>query len=108
MALTVGVISTTGTFTTQTIEGDVLSGLQSIVGGYIQIIPGPRDDVDFVVNEEGLVEGLPLNTKASVSVGYPLLGNVAVIGAEITDDGEMTSMPGDFSLRSLVFDTPQV
>lgn len=42
------------------IEND-LSGMQKVVGGYIQGIYPFEEEVCLVVNEEGKINGLPLN-----------------------------------------------
>lgn len=38
-----------------------LKGLQSIVGGYIEVVYPFKDDVAIVCNDEGKILGLPLN-----------------------------------------------
>lgn len=55
-----------------------LADMQRAVGGYIE----PVDTKDFtvMVNEEGLLIGLPLNAVASAITGRYLVGNVAIVG----------------------------
>jgi len=52
-----------------------LEKMQNLVGGYIQIVylEGQRM---LIVNEEGLLNQLPINDKASEVYGHPLVGNV--------------------------------
>lgn len=44
-----------------------LAELQSFVGGYIEIVDLDNDEI-MVVNEEGLINGLPFNIKATAIV----------------------------------------
>ena len=52
-----------------------LEKMQNLVGGYIQIVylEGQRM---LIVNEEGLLNQLPINDNASELYGHPLVGNV--------------------------------
>lgn len=54
-----------------------LEELQGFVGGYIEIIGHGKDGL-MVVNEEGKLDGLPLNTTASLMAGQTIVGNVLV------------------------------
>ena len=55
-----------------------LSELQEIVGGYIEIV-FTKDDQLMVVNDEGKLNGLPINEEATKLVGYDLIvGDVLV------------------------------
>ena len=45
-----------------------LSQLQGIVGGYIEVITTPSG-LEMVLNEEGKLNGLPLNEKATMMSG---------------------------------------
>jgi len=56
--------------TTERIEGVVtLSAAQSLVGGYIEFVPLKDEyagkNLQLIVNEEGLLKGLPINGVAS-------------------------------------------
>ena len=52
--------------------------LQEIVGGYIEIV-FTKDDQLMVVNDEGKLNGLPINEEATKLVGYDLIvGDVLV------------------------------
>lgn len=78
---------------TATIEqtpDELLTWLQGRVGGYIELVCG--DGWSVVVNEEGRMQGLPINVVASEmmhrlgrDVG-PLLGAAVFVGADDDDD----------------------
>ena len=56
---------------------------QAYVGGYVERVRC-QGDRWLLVNEEGLLCGLPVNTTASVLAGQPIVGNaVAVTAAEM-------------------------
>jgi hypothetical protein len=57
-----------------------LKELQEAVGGYIEMVYLPNGIM--VVNEEGLLKGLPLNQLASQLAGQPIVGNVLVCDRE--------------------------
>jgi hypothetical protein len=70
-----------------------LDALKEIVGGYIELVPWIED---FTVwcNEEGKVDGLPINYRADYIFGIPedtLVGNIVVLGSE-SEDGSTTSL----------------
>ncbi len=44
-----------------------LSELQGWVGGLVELVRGTRTGVDVWVNEEGLIDGLPLNYPGSLA-----------------------------------------
>jgi hypothetical protein len=48
---------------------------QNLVGGYIQYVY-PKAGKVLIVNEEGLLNQLPINDKASEVYGHPLVGDV--------------------------------
>lgn len=54
-------------------EAMSLHDMQSIVGGYIEVVTLPNKK-HIVVNEEGLLLGLPTNLAASNIAGRPLVG----------------------------------
>jgi len=59
-----------------------LEELQSLVGGYIEvIIPRlkPDEETNYVVNEEGSLKNLPPNKKAEELTGVPIVGNMVVL-----------------------------
>jgi hypothetical protein len=51
-----------------------LEELQEQVGGYIELVR--MDHTLMVVNEEGMLLGLPLNHRASAAAGIIIRGNV--------------------------------
>jgi hypothetical protein len=55
-----------------------LSQLQDIVDGYIEVVP-IGNGVIAVVNEEGLIMGLPYNEDASQLAGMDLYGDVVIM-----------------------------
>lgn len=60
-------------------NGD-LETLQGAVGGYIERV-GITTGMVMYVNEEGLLQGLPLNVMATGMAGRHIVGNV-VVGVE--------------------------
>jgi len=52
-----------------------LEKMQNLVGGYIQIVYLEEQRM-LIVNEEGLLNKLPINDNASELYGHPLVGNV--------------------------------
>lgn len=60
-----------------------LSELQTIVGGYIQVALSRNKGWLLVINEEGKLNGLPVNEKATLlyPFGYqdPIVGDAALI-----------------------------
>lgn len=56
-----------------------LEEMQAIVGGYIEIVYLDNGKL-MIVNEEGKINGLPLNDNASMLVGYTdlIMGDVLV------------------------------
>ena len=63
--------------------GDGLKALQDAVGGYIQAVYPYEDPVALVCNEEGKLEGLPLNRALRTEDGeiYDIIaGNFFICG----------------------------
>lgn len=56
------------------IEND-LDVLQSLVGGYIEAVTLAKDLI-LIVNEEGLINGLPFNENVC---GYPFYGTIVAV-----------------------------
>lgn len=54
-----------------------LGELKEIVGGFIEIVTLKNRQL-MVVNEEGMLIGMPYNIKASELYGHPIVGNVLV------------------------------
>lgn len=84
-------------YVTEIPDTDELAVLQSLVGGYIEVVPMDRP-VSVFCNEEGKIKGLPINYRADHVLGIPndvLVGTVVVLG-EVDEDGETTSL-GDLT-----------
>jgi hypothetical protein len=58
-----------------------LRQLQDAVGGYIEVVSEAKGKV-VLVDEEGLVKGLPINIAGSLICDRPIRGNVVVIDEE--------------------------
>tara|TARA_R100000544_G_scaffold27174_1_gene14089 strand:+ start:252 stop:479 length:228 start_codon:yes stop_codon:yes gene_type:complete len=57
-----------------------LEEAQGIVGGYVEMVLLPKDiNVQVLVNEEGLLENLPVNQAASELCGQKIVGPVVVL-----------------------------
>ena len=65
---------------------NTLEALQAEVEGYIEVVP-IYDDLVAIVNEEGLLKGMPLNIRVR---GYHLFGPVILAGV---DGEEFTDVP---------------
>ena len=78
---TITVLKTDGTDETIECKGaPKLAVLQKAVGGYIEYVHLPRGNgqTKMVVNEEGRLDGLPMNSRASEIAQQSIVGNVAV------------------------------
>ncbi|MCI7222575.1 MAG: DUF3846 domain-containing protein [Erysipelotrichaceae bacterium] len=72
-----------------------LENLQRYVGGNIEIIqPFEDDDVDVIINEEGKLNGLPLNRllTSKGNIIDALMGDILIVGAN-NETGETISIP---------------
>jgi hypothetical protein len=60
-----------------------LDELQGFVGGYIELAP-TKDGRDMYLNEEGKLDGLPLNPKATALYKYAghdvIVGDMIIVG----------------------------
>jgi hypothetical protein len=56
-------------------ENISLKSAQETVGGYVERVRCP-DDTILLINEEGLLEGLPVNEEASTIAGQMIVGDV--------------------------------
>jgi hypothetical protein len=74
-----------------------LAFLQKITGGYIEAISFGKDDLSMYLNEEGKLDGLPRNRRATAlaqgSIQYNdyIVGN-AVITGPVDDEGYDTGL----------------
>ena len=67
---------------------NTLEALQAAVGGYIETVRLRVGDAVMIVNEEGLLLGLPYNTLASGFAGRTIVGTAIIVGVngeEFTD-----------------------
>ena len=67
---------------------NTLEALQKAVGGYIETVRLRVDDAVMIVNEEGLLLGLPYNVIASGFADQPIVGTAIIVGIngeEFTD-----------------------
>jgi hypothetical protein len=82
MAKTLAVVAVSGAVTRSTFEGDKpsLTLLKKLVGGKITVFQLNKYQV-MVVNEEGLLLGLPPNGVASLLAGQALVGPAVIVEA---------------------------
>ena len=72
-----------------------LKDLQDAVGGWIEAVPHRHPDFSAFCNEEGKINGLPLNSVATNFTGIHgdvLVGDVVITGPP-DEEGENTSLP---------------
>ena len=62
-------------------SAELLSVLQEAVGGFIEVVSCGTHTM--IVDEEGLLKGLPNNGKASLLAGRPIVGTVVVMDNRI-------------------------
>ena len=55
-----------------------LSELQGLVGGWIEVVNLQESGYILVVNEEGLLKGLPWNPAASAVAGMDIVGDAVL------------------------------
>lgn len=71
---------------------NTLEALQRSVAGFIETITLVRDRVVMIVNEEGVLLGLPVNVIASAVANTQIVGTAIVVGV---DGEEFTDVPED-------------
>lgn len=86
------VITTENTMSVQEFENPLYQSVGKAVGGYIEIVhprglPAP---LTMIVNEEGLLKGLPMNMVGSILYGYlthgqPIVGNIVFMKQGFVD-----------------------
>lgn len=64
-----------------------LEEMQKAVGGYIEIVHAGRSQTLIVLNEEGKLQGLPVNNKATELYGNP--NDVVVGDVLVCRDGDI-------------------
>ena len=53
---------------------------QEIVGGYVEMVHSPNNpEIQILVNEEGLLTGLPFNKEATELCGTGIVGNAVIL-----------------------------
>ena len=85
-----------------------LEALQNTVGGNIEVVYPFEDQVGLIVNEEGKINGLPLNRPLYDSEGelYDILaGNILVVGLTKDNFGSLT--PTQMKHYEELFHQPQ-
>ena len=77
----------TMTIAEHTLE-DELHALQTLVGGYIECVR-LTDEAAMLVDEEGLLKGLPRNDLASLIAQRQIVGTAVIVGIAHTADGDV-------------------
>ena len=72
------------------IGDDTLHGMQQLVGGYIEIVRPAylRRPYVMIVDEEGMLKGLPINNTGSLLYNGPIVGDVLILKEGFNEDGE--------------------
>lgn len=91
-------------------SGAQLDQLQGLVGGYIQAVPLPEQvtsDATAYINEEGKLEGLPLNRRASIFMMGALMTGDFIVGPFLLcgfdpERGVNTNVPDDVVERARI------
>lgn len=74
-----------------------LGDLRQLVEGHIEALPvRGREDATAYVNEEGSLQGLPRNARATQLLGFRIQGPVLLCGFDAAT-GEQTAIPDDFA-----------
>ena len=81
-----------------------LRDLQRLLDGPTEALPiEGREDAAAYVNEEGLLDRLPSNERATQLLGFPILGDAVVCGFDAAT-GEQTAIPNDLAQAVLAAD----
>lgn len=75
---------------------NTLEALQKEVGGYIETVTLVRGYAVMIVNEEGLLRGMPSNLTASSVAARKIVGPALVVGV---DGDEFADVPKDIEQR---------
>ncbi len=60
-----------------------LSEAQELVGGLVELVRSPTDpEIQILVNEEGLLRGLPFNEEASRLCDTGIVGDAVILKGE--------------------------
>lgn len=90
-------------------NGSVLRDLQSLVGGYIEVVRPAYLQLPYMIvcNEEGVINNLARNSAGSMLYGAPIFGDVVIMKEGIRDgepdvvgldDDEATDLANKFVL----------
>ena len=76
-----------------TITGGTISeqndSIYSYLGGYFDTVR-LSDDAMMLVDDDGMLKGLPVNTMAMMIANYPMLvGTALIVGLKHTEDGDV-------------------
>jgi hypothetical protein len=84
------------------VDQDGLDDLRRLlVEGHVEALPVPgREDAAAYVNEEGLLEGLPCNARATQLLGLQIAGATVLCGIDAAS-GEQTPIPADLARELL-------
>jgi len=77
---------------TETDIPNTLEALQAAVDGYIETLQLVPNQAVMIVNEEGLLKDLEVNTFASAIAGTMIVGTALIVGV---DGDEFTDIPED-------------
>ena len=57
-----------------------LEEAQALVGGLVEMVKSPNNsEIQILVNEEGLLKGLPFNEEATKICGTGIVGNAVIL-----------------------------
>lgn len=73
---------------------NTLEALQAAVDGHIETVRLVPGRAVMIVNEEGLLRGMPHNITASLAAGTQIVGLALVVGV---DGEEFTDIPADIA-----------
>lgn len=88
----------------RTVEWNGIDELQSLVGGWFETSPNPRNDVAHYYDEEGKLKGLPRNDRATALIMLPemhymrgdyIAGDCVFNGFDVST-GDDTDIPDDY------------
>ena len=61
-------------------DAPTLEQAQKLVGGYVEMVRSPtRPEIQILVNEEGLLHGLPFNEEATELCGTGIVGPAIIL-----------------------------
>ena len=101
------VIGTDHTISLQSIDVDGGDSLQTLVGGWIECAPCADSELSFWINEEGKLNGLPLNELGTalwhlttpIMRHHDILVGTVVITGGVGPEGETLTLPAGWSAK---------